>query len=223
VHVIDVSLDGLAITMGTALAVMLIGGLVSRTAMAIARRRIRHPGTLERLQIDDPTPDAVWALTHLGATSGPFRVAYAAYRIGTAARVVFYGLGLLVAVGVLGAGLAYGQARGGVIGPRGVEWHLAIGGPVVIAYLFTLLGTRATCALSVWRRSGYFPEGLAYTHLVSRRGRAEWRKVPPPCADAVADLYERWSGSLERAAMRLAAPMVFVGLLAGIAHFLGRT
>jgi hypothetical protein len=214
-----VSFEGLLVTMGTALAVMLAGSVVGRAAMATARRRMRDEGLIERLQAEDPTPDAVWALTHLGAVAGPFRVAYAAYRVGTAARVVFYGLGVLVAVGVLGAGLAYGQARGDVIGPRGVDWRLAIGGPVALAYVFTMLGTRATRALSVWRRSGAFPEGLAYAHLVSQRVRSDWRKVPPPAEDAFADLYERWSAALDRAAVRLALPILFLSVLAGIVHF----
>ena len=223
VQVVGVSVGGLFITMGAALGVMLLGGVVSRAAMATARRRMREQGMLERLQSEDPTPETVWTLTHQGAASGPFRVAYAAYRAGTAAGVVFYGLGVFIAFGMLGVGIAYGQARGDVIGPRSVDWRLVVGGPLVIAYLCTALGTRAARALSVWRRSCYFPEGLAYAYLVSQRVRTDWRKVPPPRPDPVADLYEQWSGRLDRAAMRLAAPAMIVALVVGIAHVLART
>jgi hypothetical protein len=208
--------------MGALLAVMIVGGVVSRAAMAAARGRLRAHGLLERLQVEDPTPETVSALMRLGAPSGPFRLAYAAYRIGTAAQVAFYGLGVLVDVGALGAGLAYVLARGDVIGPHGVDWPLAVGGPVVIAYFFTLLGTQAARALSVWRRSGRFPEGLAYAHLVSRRMRSDWRRVPPPRTDIFADLYEGWSVTLERTSVRLAPPMVFFWLLAGVFRVLGR-
>jgi hypothetical protein len=208
--------------MGTALAAMLVGGVVSRVAMTMARRRLRDQTLVARLQAQDPNADTIWTLTHEGAAARPFRIAFAAYRIGTAARVAFYGLGALVAVGVLGAGLAYGRQRG-LAGLQAVDWRLTAGGPLVVAYLFALLGTRAARALTVWRRSRYFPEGLAYAHLVSQRVRTDWRKVPSPSTDAVADFYERWSCRLERAAIRLVAPAGGVGLLAGIAYLINRT